>query len=178
MTTKKLYTPERPCVLVEGPTWGHAEFYGRWLLAASQAEIFWKAAQQDAEFQKQTERVCVVYIPDFALRATIMIMLLKDYRSSFVIDLNSNDVEEFTMMVLMGFFETSDHHYKMVVPVGLNLTSVKDALLNLAKTEDEEFALHPEYLVSTISFAEARACQERIRAIEEFRSGMPLLGHA
>ena len=29
-------------VLVEGPRWGDAEFYGNWLLAAAKAEAFGK----------------------------------------------------------------------------------------------------------------------------------------
>ena len=28
-----------PCVLIEGPSWGDAGFYGLWLSAAGQAEI-------------------------------------------------------------------------------------------------------------------------------------------
>ena len=31
-------------VLVEGPEWGDAKFYGEWLLAAAKAESLWKEA--------------------------------------------------------------------------------------------------------------------------------------
>ncbi len=53
-----------PCILVEGPNWGDAEFYGKWLLAAAQAETFWKEAREDSDFYKQVQSVCMGYIPD------------------------------------------------------------------------------------------------------------------
>ena len=31
-----------PYVLVQGPAWGDAQFYGEWLLAAAKAEAYWK----------------------------------------------------------------------------------------------------------------------------------------
>jgi hypothetical protein len=31
-----------PCIPVQGPAWGDAQFYGEWLLAAAKAETFWK----------------------------------------------------------------------------------------------------------------------------------------
>jgi hypothetical protein len=40
---------------------------------------------------------------------------------------------------------------------------VKSAMLKFARTEDEEYYLHPEYLVATMSYAEAEAWQHRLR---------------
>jgi hypothetical protein len=42
--------------LVRGPSWGDAEFYGTWLLAASRAEKFWREAREDPAFLSQTSR--------------------------------------------------------------------------------------------------------------------------
>jgi hypothetical protein len=50
-------THNYPSVLIEGPNWGDAKFYGKWLLAAAQAETFWKEARKDPDFEKQV-RVC------------------------------------------------------------------------------------------------------------------------
>jgi hypothetical protein len=98
-----------PCVLVEGPSWGDAEFYGRWLLAAAEAEAFWKNAYKDSEFQKQVDRVCVAYIPDFGISATLIITELRQYKTSLTIDLNTEEGESFAMMVAMGFLLFPNH---------------------------------------------------------------------
>ena len=44
---------------------------------------------------------------------------------------------------------------------------VKMAALKFAKTEDEEYYLHPEYLVATMPYAEAKAWQSRLREMDE-----------
>ena len=45
----------------------------------------------------------------------------------------------------------------------------RQAVLKDAKTEDEDFMLHPERIVTaTMSFSEVRAWQDRLRAIDEF----------
>jgi len=114
-----------PCVLVEGPAWGDAEFYGEWLLAAAKAEAFWKEAFTDQDFKKQVERVCVCYLPDFGIAATIMIMELREHRTRFVLDVNSEDGEDFTMMVAMGFFAQKHQYYHMTLPSRLTGFSTK-----------------------------------------------------
>jgi hypothetical protein len=42
----------------------------------------------------------------------------------------------------------------------LSQSKVKGATLTYAETEDEEYVLHPEYLVNTMSFSEARVLFE------------------
>jgi hypothetical protein len=44
----------------------------------------------------------------------------------------------------------------------LSLAKVKKAILRFAETEDEECALHPEALVNTMLFSEARALQKSV----------------
>jgi hypothetical protein len=42
----------RSCILVEGPAWNDAEFYGHWLLSAAKAnELLQDARKKDAEFR-------------------------------------------------------------------------------------------------------------------------------
>jgi hypothetical protein len=165
-------------VLVQGPRWGDAEFLGRWLLAAAEAERFWREAYDDPTFHRQVESVCICYIPDFGISASIMVMHLKEYRATFVLDLNSEDGEDFVMMVAMGFFLPTAEGYQMTLPAGLTATTVRAAVLKYAKTEDEDFMLHPEHIVTTMPFAEARAWQDRLRAIDEFHSRVKSLGTA
>ena len=40
-------------VLVEGPEWGDAKFYGELLLAAAKAESLWKEGLGDQDFEKK-----------------------------------------------------------------------------------------------------------------------------
>ncbi len=92
-------------VLVVGGPWGDAKFYGNWLLAASKAETLWKEASEDLDFAKQVDRLCVVIIPHFGIAALVFLMRLEDNLSSFVLSFNEGEgVDEFVMMVEMGFF--------------------------------------------------------------------------
>ena len=87
---------------------------------------------------------------------------------SLVIDLNGEEEpEEFAMMIGMGFFVLTGQRYQMVVPMPLTLVKVMKAALRLAKTEDEEYFLHPEDIVTTMPYAEAKAWQGRLRGMDE-----------
>ena len=55
----------------------------------------------------------------------------------------------------------------MVIPTRLTIGRVKRAALKLAQTEDEKSYLHPEYLVVTMPYAEAKAWQVRLRDMGE-----------
>jgi hypothetical protein len=44
---------DNPCILVEGPRWGDAEFYGRWLLAAVEARRLFTEATRDPVFDDE-----------------------------------------------------------------------------------------------------------------------------
>jgi len=72
-TNPEVMNVTKPYVLVEGPKWGDAEFYGRWLLAAGKAEALWKEAVNDNSFKRQIELVTAFYIPDFGIGATVLL---------------------------------------------------------------------------------------------------------
>lgn len=159
-------------VLVEGAQWGDAEFYGNWLLAAAKAEAFWKEASHDPDFAKEVDRLSVLTIPDFGMAATFFLMGLKDNSSSFVLNFNEGEgegVDEFVMMADMGFFVRTGRGYQMAIPADLNLAKVKAAALTYAQTEDDEYYLHPEVVVSSMPLAEALQSQMRQLAISDFR---------
>jgi hypothetical protein len=105
-----------PYLLVQGPAWGDVQFYGQWLLTAGEAEAFWKQAYADKQFEKQIESVCVCYIPDFGITATSVMKRLMEHRAMFLLDLNSEDGEDFTMMAEMGFFAQRNQVYQMTLP--------------------------------------------------------------
>ena len=158
-------------VLVEGPQWGDAEFYGNWLLAAAKAETLWKKASDAPDFAKQVDRLSVATIPHFGIAATVFLMRLEDNLSSFVLSFNEGDgVDEFVMMAEMGFFVRTGRGYQMAIPADLNLAKFKAAALTYAQTEDDEYNLHPEVVVSSVPLAEALQSQMRQLAISKFRS--------
>jgi hypothetical protein len=167
-----------PYVLVQGPAWGDAHFYGEWLLAAATAEAFWKQAYAEEDFKQQIDRVCVAYIPDFGIAAARMIMRLLEHRTTFLIELNSEDGDDFVMMAEMAFFAHRNPSYQMTLPYLLTSEKVKAAIFKFAKTEDDEFMLHPEHLVTPMRFSEATALQNRLQAIHDFHDSISCSGRA
>jgi hypothetical protein len=151
-------------VLVEGPQWGDARFYGEWLLAAAKAQVLWREALQDQEFARQVERVRIIYEPDFGIAASLTVMKLRNHCTTFVLDLYTEDGEEFAMMVVMGLFVQCGHTCRMTIPPLLTLDSLKNAILTFARTEDHEYILHPEQLVTCMSSAAASLLQKQISA--------------
>jgi hypothetical protein len=160
-------------VLVEGPAWGDAQFYGEWLRAAAKAQVLWRTALEDQEFETQVERIRIVYEPDFGITATIMLMNLRAHWTSFVLDLQSEDGEDFAMMFSMGFFLQCGHTCRMAIPPLLTLDTLKGAILTFARTEDSEYILHPEHLVTCMSSAAAKVLQQQINAFYGSRGEQP-----
>jgi hypothetical protein len=167
-----------PYILVQGPAWGDAQFYGEWLLAAAKAQIYWKEAYADEHFKQQIDRVCTSYIPDFGIAATVMIMQLREYRTTFLIELDSIDGDDFAMMAEMGFFAHKKPFYQITLPYLLTSEKVKAAIFRYAKTEDDEYGLHPEYLVTPLPLSEATTLQHRLRAIRDFHECSHCSGRA
>jgi hypothetical protein len=157
-----------PYVLVQGPAWGDAQFYGEWLLAAAKAEAYWKEAYADEDFKQQVDHVCDSYLPDFGIAATIVIMQLSECRTTLLIKLDSEEGDHFAMMAEMGFFALRNAFYQMTLPSSLTFEKVKAAIFTYAKTEDDEFMLHPEYLVTAMKLWEATTLQNRLRTIHDF----------
>jgi|SoiMethySBSTD1v2_1073268.scaffolds.fasta_scaffold542026_2 hypothetical protein len=161
-------------VLVEGPTWGDAQFYGEWLLAAAKAQLFWTDAVKDQQFAKEIERLRVAYEPDFGIAATVMLMNLRGHWTTFVLDLlYSEEGEEFVMMAGIGLFVPSGRAWRMTIPPVLTSETVKNAALAFARTEDREYILHPEQLVTCMSRAEAKVLQKQVELFQGSRGEQP-----
>jgi hypothetical protein len=159
MSLKNSIQEGEPYILVEGPKWGDAEFYGKWLLAAAKAEALWLKALKSPIFQKQVDRLTIVYLPNFSIAATVMISQLEKYLVSFAIQLNGEEVlvDAFVIMAEMGFFVLTGQRYQMAIPTHLNIEKVKKAALKFAQTEDDECYLHPEDLIATMPKTAAEA---------------------
>jgi hypothetical protein len=167
-----------PHVLIQGPSWGDARFYGEWLMAAGKAHAYWREAYTDQDFKKRIDHICSAYIPDFGIAATIFLMKLRDYRTIFLIELNGEDGGDFAMMAEMGFFTQKNTVYQMTLPHSLTPKKVKTSISKFAATEDAEFILHPEYLVTPMTLAEATTLQNRLRAVSDFRNDTDCQGRA
>jgi hypothetical protein len=168
--TNSIHEESEPCILVEGPRWGDGKFYGRWLLAAAEAQALWKEGLKNPNFQKQVDRLYVLAYPDFGIGATVLLSRLGTNFSSIIVSLNEEDqtlVEEFAMMAQMGFFVLTGERYQMVIPPQLNMERVKMAALKLAETEDEDYLLHPEYLIASVPYSQAKEWQARLRHMDE-----------
>ena len=159
--------PDAPCVLIQGPEWGDASFLGAWLTAAAEAEALWQKAFTESDFEDQMhDRVCIAYILHFGMAACSFVMHLREHRTTFLLRLENEEGDEFTMMAKMGFFMFSGDYYQMTIP-WLTAVSVKEAALAYAATEDKKGYLHPEHLV-TMSYTEAAQRQQRLHALQKF----------
>jgi len=63
----------------------------------------------------------------------------------------------------LNFFSYPDKHYEMTIPHQLSMGGVKNAVLvGVVKMKDEKLYLRSEYSSPTMSFAEAKAWQQRL----------------
>jgi hypothetical protein len=159
----------KSCILVEGPAWGDAKYYGRWLIAAAKAnELLQIAKKHDAEFLRAIDTLETLQVLDFGIMATVFLSHFADQEfQTFVIDVDSShDLIDFVLMIEMGFFTQTGNCYQMTLPSRLNLNKVKQAHLKLAATEDDEW-IHPERFIVTMSYFEAKKYQRSLRTMSE-----------
>jgi hypothetical protein len=152
----EVLTEEPHWVLVEGPGPGEAEFLGRWLLAAVEADkTFEQQRKQNPNLKEQISRIEVEYLFSFQPASTRFVELLMKNLACFTLDLWEEWGEIFTVMAGLGFFRRTGERYQMTLPQEINGPMIEDALLRLAATEDEECYLHAEDLVSCLTKANA-----------------------
>jgi hypothetical protein len=158
-----------PYILIEGPRWGDAEFYGDWFLAAARADRLCKAAiKNDAKFSKQIELLQECRHPlDFDKCASAVFLALEEHRVTTLFPVASARAEAVAMMAEMGFFMLTGSRYQMVLPTRLDIGRVKAALLQFAQTADEDCVFHADHLLTTMPLIEAKTCQARLGAMDQ-----------
>jgi hypothetical protein len=160
-------------ILVEGPSLCDAEYFGTWLLKAAKANKLWKEVAEDPKFAERASRLQVIYCYDFGRAAVALLLRLQDQFVAFTLPVNSKELEdfaileEFVMMVKMGFFARTGPRYQIVIPGRLDIGKVRGALIQYYQTLDAEDLLHPEYLVTAMPSADAKAWQTRLLAMDE-----------
>jgi hypothetical protein len=125
-----------------------ADFYGRWLIMAGQAERYWRELLSEPKFNRQVERLTCAYLPDFGIAATTLLSRILSNRSPLAVNLWGES--GFAMMVKVGLFRAQRGQYQLNLPKVLNAKKVKSAALMLLRTQDRRFDLHPERIVVTV----------------------------
>ena len=172
---------ERLWVLVEGPEPGDAGFLGHWLLAADEADqALHEQFKQNPDLRERIDRLEVVYGVRFSSTATRCVELLMIDLTSFSIAVYDEPFGEiFAVMAELGFFRRTGDRYQMTIPQAISGSKIEAALIRLAATEDQEYVLHPEHLVTCLSRPEAKAWQlrlERLPSMQRVADRNVLLG--
>jgi hypothetical protein len=77
-------------------------------------------------------------------------------------------------MVNRGFFRLTGDRYQMTIPNEISGSKIEAALLRLAATEDEDYFLHPEHLVTCLSKREVRVWQSRLERLPWMQRGLEM----
>jgi hypothetical protein len=160
---------QHSCVLIESPGWLDASFYGKWLLAAAEAQRLWReAVQYDCEFRSQIDRLEVISLVLLGNEALKVIgELAKNDICTSVVRVDTDLGDGVALLARMGFFALTGERYQMVLPSGLNAEIVKGAALALAATEDGGYVIHPERLLRVMPHSSAQRWQSRLQQIDE-----------
>jgi hypothetical protein len=93
-------------ILVEGPAWGDADFYGHWLLESARVQrLLEQAKRDDPVFRHAIDTLELLRLLDYGIMATVLVSQFVDKEfQTFIIEFASEDVNDFCLMVQMGFF--------------------------------------------------------------------------
>jgi hypothetical protein len=158
----------RNWVLVEGPSIGDANFTIAWLMAAIAADKALQAYfQEHPRFRERLRRIEIATLIEFAPCSMAFVRMWLQQKGTFSIDLfDSEDADIFPVMTAAGFFTRTGQRYQMTIPQGVNIAALRDALLQLAETEDEHCFLHPESLLVTMTRMEAETWKGRLEGMK------------
>jgi hypothetical protein len=156
-------------VLIESPGWLDASFYGKWLLAAAEAQRLWReAVQSDCEFRSRIGRLellSFVLLGNEALK--LVGKLIAEDLCTLSVRVDTDLGDSVALLAQMGFFALTGERHQMVLPACLNAEIVRGAALALAGTEDDEYEIHPEHLLRVMPRSAAQAWQSRLQEMFE-----------
>jgi hypothetical protein len=157
----------RSHVLVEGTGPGDLNFVVRWLQSAAKADrLLDREFTNDPQFRASIDRLEVSTFVEFRPPAMAFLRMFLEDLTTFTLDLeNSEWAEMFVIMVAAGFFQLTGDRYQMTVPKKLKVSKIREALLQLAATEDKDYYLHPEEFVHVISYFDAMEWRTRLSRI-------------
>ena len=152
-------------VLIEPPGPIDAGFTISWLQAAIHADrILQYYFEHNPDFRKSIERLEVAHCIEFAPPAMAFLRAWLTDLGPFTLNVFDQWGEIFAIMVELGFFSLTGQRHQMTVPY-LNISYITKALERLAATEDAEYFLHPENLLTTMTYQEAVEMQSTLKAM-------------
>jgi hypothetical protein len=179
---QKVKMKAHPHVLIEMSDEPDCRFVAAWLIKAQEAENLWLQAFTEPDFRDQTSLLWAAIIPDIAARALEILGELQHGGHVVVLDLYGDEwglfSYEFGLLVRLGFFIDVGRTYRMAIPEGISLATVKQAAIDLMSTAydagDDLEILEPERLLHTLSKAETEASRRRLGARRGYKRRFPL----
>jgi hypothetical protein len=151
-TTMTDHSKQTYFILAEGRRLSDAEFTSQWLLSAIEADrLLQKHFCEKPEFRASIFRLECPYRIAFAMSAMAFVGMWQAGKGSFSLDLLDPEwAEIFCVMARLGFFKQTDRRYQMTIPNTVAIDRIKDELLRLIATQDSEYRLHPEELLTNM----------------------------
>jgi hypothetical protein len=160
-------------VLIEGPHFtDDAGFFGQWLLAAEKGDQLWDQAIEDRAFAAEVDKLTLleVFKIFFCEKALSLLTQWTRKYPAFVFPIDCPAGQSFPVMAQLGFFALTgpQPRYRMTIPTNLDISVLKAMTIKLIGTLDvHKHWLHPEYLVETISPAEAKSEIKKLRELSK-----------
>jgi hypothetical protein len=157
MTTMTGHSKQTYFILAEGPRRTDAGFASQWLLSAIEADRLLQGyLSKNPDFHVSIVRLECPYRIEFAPSALFFIGMWQSKKGSFSLDILDPEWSEiFCIMAHLGFFKQTGQRYQMIVPETVAIDRIKDELLRLTATQDSDYRLHPEELLTTMSQQQA-----------------------
>jgi hypothetical protein len=157
---------EEAVVIVEGPA-TCAEFALHYLQAAMHFDHALEAYFiEHPDFRQTIGRLEVIACVHFSSSATEFVSRWLSNYGIFLVEMTDEWAEMFVVMVGSGFFKYTNGRYQMVVPTTLDCDILAATLLRLAETEDSEYYLHPEDLISFKTRTWTVGMERRLRSMD------------
>lgn len=151
------------CILIEGPAWDDAVFWAHWLLVAEEANrLLQDAKKDDPEFHDAIFTL-ELYGLDLRIMAKVFLSQFDKNFYTFTIEVSSEDLDAFALMVEMGFFKLTGDRYQMTIPENLDRERVMQAHLRL---QDENW-VHLESLLVGMPRSRARRYESLLGSMNQ-----------
>jgi hypothetical protein len=144
-------------ILAEGPRRSDAGFARQWLLSAIEADgLLQPYLSENPGFHVSIVRLECPYKIEFGPSAMAFIGMWQSENGSFSLDILDPEWSEiFCIMARLGFFKQTGRRYQMTIPNTVEIDRIKEELLRLTATQDSDYRLHPEELLTTMSQQQA-----------------------
>jgi hypothetical protein len=151
-------------ILAEGPRRSDAGFASQWLLSAIEADrLLQPYLSETPGFHVSIVRLECPYKIEFGPSAMAFIGMWQT-KGCFSLDLLDPEwAEIFCIMARLGFFKQTGQRYQMIVPETVELDRIKDELLRLIATQDSEYRLHPEELLTNMPRQQAMDWKRKLK---------------